>query len=193
MRRTRSASIHVKAYVRDQLRILLNDGAYPTEGSLAEAMGITQAQVNQAKNRGTAIGPAVLEGLAKIQGISEDELKRRAQEAWKSAGNEPELFRVAVTGQAPKNEQLPGWAKAEKAARRQSNLPDWTFLVARGRTGLVPRQGVTREYVISEAVQALNFGKSEDAVTRTNQEADRKAEAVAEKAKQRKRKADKKP
>jgi len=188
MRRTRSASTHVQVYVQDQLRSLLEGGAYPTQGSLAEAMGVTQAQISQAKNEGKAIGPAVIEGLAKVLSITEDELKRRALERSKATSGEPELFRVERPSRPLRNEELPGWAEAEKEARRQSNLLDWTFLVARGRTGIVPRQGVTREYVISEAVQALNYAKPEDAVLQTNREIAKKAEAAVRKAKRRKHK-----
>jgi transcriptional regulator with XRE-family HTH domain len=184
-RRTKRAPTHLQIFVQRQIRELLGSGTYPTQSALAEAMGVSQAHVSQARE-GSGIGNVIIRGLAKVRGVPHYELMRQAEEEGERAGKQPELFRVPPADRRQPNEQLPGWAKAEKEARRYANLPDWTFLVARGRTGIVPWQGVTRDYVISEAVTALTYAKPEDAVTRTNEEADRKAEALAKKAKRKK-------
>ncbi len=184
-RRTKRAPTHLQIFVQHQIRELLGSGAYPTQSALAGAMGVTQAHVSQARE-GNGIGDVIIRGLAKVRGVSEYELRRQAEEEGQRAGKQPELFRVPAADRRQTNEELAGWAKAEAEARRYANLPDWTFLVARGRSGIVPRQGVTRDYVISEAVTALNYAKAEDAVTRTNEEADNKAEALARKARRKK-------
>lgn len=173
----------MRAYLQSEMRAWLSAEPGRTGQDLARLAGLTGAQISTVKNHGRGAGWETVEGMAQVLGISTDDLKRRALEAWSTQSHEPPNLRLVRDESSLANAEMPGWEEAEKIARIRSGLPDWTFKRARKRTGLVPRDGVTPQFVIDEAASVLRYSSPDEVIEETNKELDRQIEAEHKRAK----------
>lgn len=138
---------------------------------LAKLMELTEAQVSQVISRGAGIGYHTIKGMAKVLGITVEELETRALAAYTE---QPVQLRAVRDGDYLVNGDMPGWPDAESAAREQmTGMPPWTFEVARQYPNVIPRDGVTVQYVIDEALKAFKYASPDQAIHRTNEDLDR--------------------
>jgi len=174
--RGKGAEEYMRAYLQTQVRAWIAAEPGRKAKDLAALAGLTEGQISQVQNHGRAVGMKTVEGLAQAFGITYDELKRRALAAWE---DRPPALRVVREGDQLANCDMTGWDEAEVAARKQMDgMPNWTFDIARRRTGLVPRAGVTVQYVIDEAVEVFRYATPAQVIERTNMELDRKVEEL---------------
>jgi transcriptional regulator with XRE-family HTH domain len=171
----RSLPDYLRFYLQREIRALLaKEGS--TGEELARVMGITGAQVSGIKSHGRGAGWKAVDGLATALGIPLEELIARAR-ASQTESPPSTALRVVRDDDAMANGEMDGWAQAEAEARKQSNLPNWTFVKARRRTGLLPKDGVTPQYVIDEAIEVLRYASPDESTENTTAEYNRKLTA----------------
>jgi len=163
---------YLRIYLQTQMAVWLAAAPKRKAKDLAKLAGLTEAQISTAKNHGRGIGYDTFKGMARVLGITGDELEQRALAAW---NQRPADLRVVRDGDFLKNGDMPGWADAETAARIQMDgVPGWVFDQARGRTGLIPRDGVTTQYVIDEALEIFRYATPAQVLEQTSAELDRR-------------------
>jgi len=185
----KSAPDPLRAYLQYRVRAWIEEEPGRRGYHLARLAGISGAQITQIKNGGKSVGIKAIRGLAAAFDMTVGQLEQEAGEWSRDPSRRPERFQLLLARPSVRNEDLPGWREAEKQARAHANLPEWCFEVARGRTGIVPRGGATRDYVLAEAWTALQYAQPEDRLRWTNEELDRKADAAEKRAKRKKRRA----
>lgn len=72
----------VNAYLRDQIEAWIVGAEGRTAAELARLLGVSPAHVSNLRKHGRGAGYSTEEGMARILGVSVDELRRRADESW---------------------------------------------------------------------------------------------------------------
>jgi transcriptional regulator with XRE-family HTH domain len=161
--RGKSFSPEQNERIRDAARQLLSGSDNRT--ALAAELGVSQPSLSNFLNGKTGAGPQLATAIASHLGVSLSSLIGETG----PGGSDDEK---------PINANLPGYLEAEAEAKRISGLPAWTFQVARTRSNLIPRQGVTAQYVIDEAAQVLRYADPDEVARRTNAALDRRIKAL---------------
>jgi len=182
--RGRGLPEYLQKYLQSEIRAWLATDPSRTGEDLGKRAGVSGAQISIVKNHGRGAGWDTAEGMALVLGITLDELKKRAHEAWQTRSPPPRL-QLVREGDGLANGEMAGWHEAEAKVRAQTGLPDWAFEVARRRTGLVPRDGVTPQYVADEAMEVLRYASPDIVIQRTNEELDRKVNAMRKRKRKR--------
>lgn len=155
--------------------------------ALAKKIGVSKAHISTIRGNTGGAGYRTARALAAMLGMTFSEYEAKAQSWWEERQRQPPL-RAATPENTRMNVDMLGWPEAEKRARVRSTIPDWCFLIARRRTGLIPKDGPTPEYVTAEAVIALQFATPEEALRDENQELDHKIHTMRSKRAKRKSK-----
>jgi len=157
-----------------------------TQEQLAELAGVSGAEISLVKNHARGAGWNTAEGLAEAFGLTLDQLKQEAAAAYKERPQSIVQLRAVQDGEWVSNGSMPGWEETEIEARKQLAMPEWVSTLARRRPGLIPRGGVTIEYVLNEILGTFRYAPHDQALSRTNEEFDQKV-AELRKPKRKKR------
>jgi transcriptional regulator with XRE-family HTH domain len=178
----------IRAYCRHVVVGWIGSEPGRTGTALAKKIGVSKGHISTIRGHDEGAGYRTAKGLADVLGISWDEFETRAKAWWEDRLKQRPPLRAVTDEIVRMNADMPGWAEAEKRARARTPLANWTFLIARRRTGLIPKDGVTPEYVTAEALLAFQYASPEEKLREENEELDQKIHRMRSKHTKRKSK-----